>query len=403
MFTPHNDDSGHNNRYHSAWYLKLPILRLQDPNSVLRLKYIALVVFIRMSSDQSKKQTDEELSRIDAMIAQHSEVFDGPELKFSASKQVRYGGDGSSSTLPSGKYLCHRCGDPGHFVKDCPVDEATIRQKKARQARGVPKAFLESISQDQAAKLGVGALVSSTGDLVVMKTAGKEERLRLVGPSMDIGMQRFFGKAWENCKRSAFMCFICHDIVKDPVVTNCCGELFCRQCILRHLDKTFTTVDSSISARECPNCDKVGVMPNDLIVDKSFVSMLSDITGTVAVATSNRGPGTMVRGSNDAKRQKTNQTTSGGGKMKLDLEMDSDLIGGSVSAEQARSSDTRNTVRIRNDSVLVPGGKANPFFAEGGRVLNEEEFETWKKLYKDALVRSGIGPLLTRRYPGISL
>ena len=355
------------------------------------------------SSDQAKKQTDDELSRIDAMIAQHSEVFDGPQLKFSASKQVKYG-DGPASALPSGKYLCHRCGDPGHFIKDCPVDEATLRQKKSRQARGVPKAFLESISEEQAAKLGVGAFLNSEGDLVVMKTAGKEERLRLVGPSIDIGMQRYFGKAWEECKRSAFMCFLCHDIVKDPVVTNCCGELFCRQCILRHLDKTFTTVDTSISARECPNCDKVGLTPNDLIVDKSFVSMLNDITGTATVSGSVGTTGSNVRGTIDAKRQKTGRITAGTGKMKLDLEMESDLVvGGTTATVQQQYEELQANVRIGPNSILVPGGKKNPFFSENGRVLTEEEFERWKRLYKDALVKSGLGPVIARRYPGISL
>jgi len=358
-----------------------------------------------MSSDQSKKAatTDEELSRIDAMIAQHSEVFDGPQLKFSASKQVKYG-EGGSSSLPSGKYLCHRCGDPGHFIKDCPVDEATLRQKKSRQARGVPKAFLESISEEQAAKLGVGAFLNSEGDLVVMKTAGKEERLRLVGPSIDIGMQRYFGKAWEDCKRSAFMCFLCHDIVKDPVVTNCCGELFCRQCILRHLDKTFTTVDSSISARECPNCDKVGVTPNDLIVDKTFVSMLNDITGTATISATTGSTGPTVRNTVDTKRQKTGRTVAGTGKMKLDLEMDSDLVmGGTGFLDTQRAHELQANVRISHNSVLVPGGRKNPFFSENGRVFTEAEFETWKRLYKEALIKSGLGPVLARRYPGISL
>ena len=89
--------------------------------------------------------------------------------------------------------------------------------------------------------------------------------------------------------------------------------------------------------------------------------------------------------------------------MKLDLEMDSDILsGGHLSSGSDLNQGTHSNVRIGRDSVLVAGGMKNPFFVTGGRVLTEKEFDTWKKLYKDALVQSGLGPVLTRRYPDIS-
>jgi len=352
----------------------------------------------------SNKSTDEELSKIDAMIAQHSEVFDGPQLRYSASRQVRYEGNAQPGTatnkagVPQGNYRCHRCGEAGHFIQDCPVDEATLRQMKTRQARGVPRAFLESISEAEAAKLGHGAFLNADGELVVMKTASKEERLRLVGPSIDIGLQRFFGRNWEECKKT-LSCFLCQDVVKDPVVTNCCGELFCRQCILRHFDKTFTTVDGTISARECPNCDRSGLAQSDLVVDKALVAMMHEITGTVASSVG--GNVTKSTGSfmEPNKRMRTANQTAGN-RMQLDVELDTDLLNG---VADARQDDRRTNIAIGKNSVLVPGGKLNPFFSKKGRVLKPEEFEKWKKLFKDALVHSGQGPLLSRRYPGISL
>jgi hypothetical protein len=37
-----------------------------------------------------------------------------------------------------------------------------------------------------------------------------------------------------------YMCSICQDIFRDPVVTNCCLQSFCEQCINKWLETNYT-------------------------------------------------------------------------------------------------------------------------------------------------------------------
>jgi hypothetical protein len=131
--------------------------------------------------------------------------------------------------------------------------------------------------------------------------------------------------------------------------------------------------------------------------------MMHDIAGTVTSAAGGIVTAGGNRGSSlgDSKRMRTAGQT--GGKMKVDIEMDSDILGGGVDSEAFTGEQEINRVRIGRNSILVPGGRTNPFFSKQSRVLTPEEFEKWKKLYKESLIHSGQKSLLTKRYPGISL
>ena len=302
--------------------------------------------------------TDEELSKIDALIAQHSvnEVFEGPQLRYSASKSIRYGEQSKqASTVPHGGYRCHRCGDAGHFIQDCPQGTGEDKSGKVRQARGIPKTFLETVTEAEAAKSG-GAFVSAEGELVVLKTASTEERLRLVGPSSDVAFQRFFGKCTDEAKR-ALGCFICESLVREPTVTPCCGELFCRQCILKHLDRTFTSMDGSIAPLECPHCDRAGLTQTDLIPDRGTASLLAQVLGTGATAAVQAGLNTTAQHTQTHKRRRA-------AKSKLDVDVDevpSDVQ--AVSSSHAR--------KRKPNTILVPGGNQNPFLDSNAPLLSE--------------------------------
>ena len=321
--------------------------------------------------------SEEELSKIDALIAQHSEVFEGgPQLRYS--RAVKYGADQASASqgpaVPKGSYRCHRCGEAGHFIQDCPQGEDG-KGGKVRQARGIPKAFLETISEAEAAKLG-GAFVSAEGGLVVMKSASKEERLRLVGPSIDVELQRSFGKAWEEVKKS-ISCFLCGEVAKIPTATTCCGELFCRDCILKHVDRTVIAVDED--ALECPNCDRKDISSADIVPDRSVAGILARITGVESTA---RGPSTSLvasaRSTVSSKKQKISRE-------KLDVEI-SDIVMESGEEDTGPVS----AVKRHPNMVLVPGGRKNPFFEVGAPLMTESEFKKWQDTYRSTLIRTGL-------------
>jgi hypothetical protein len=324
---------------------------------------------------------EDELSKIDALIAQHSEVFDGgPQLRYS--KAVKYGTDQASASkgpaVPHGGYRCHRCGEAGHFIQDCPQGEDGRGGGKVRQARGIPKAFLETISEDQAAKQG-GAFVSSEGGLVVMKTASKEERLRLVGPSIDVELQRSFGKPWEEIKTS-ISCFLCSQVVRVPVSSTCCGELFCKECILSHLERTVVAIDDD--ALECPNCDKKNISANDLVPNRNIGSILAKLGGTSDQANAD------MRSFTSTKLPKQLLSSSTTKKLKVSREeLDIDI--GELLAKSEEQQEYVTRVKRHPHTILVSGGAKNPFFEVGAPLLNPHEFEAWKTAYRTALANVG--------------
>ncbi len=367
-------------RYHSAWSQKLPTLRLLTPNislSFFKIDYPKIYTLVIVSMSKKPSKEDEELSKIDALIAQHADVFDGvPQLRYS--RAVKYGTDQSTASkgpaVPHGGYRCHRCGEAGHFIQDCPVGEDGKGGSKVRQARGIPKAFLETISEAEAAKAG-GAFMSAEGGLVVMKSATKEERLRLVGPSIDVELQRSFGKPWEEI-RKAISCFLCSQPVKYPMATTCCGELFCKECILRHLDRTVIAVDDD--ALECPNCDRKNLSSADLVPNKCINSIVAPLS---ASDQSELKSLSTIRLSRPV-------ATSGAKKLKASREEFDIDIGDLLAKSDEQKTHAQVTKRHPN-TVLVPGGPRNPFFEVGARLLTENEFEKWQAAYRSTLARVG--------------
>jgi hypothetical protein len=332
-------------------------------------------------SDQDKKKAVEadELSRIDAMIAQHSEVFDGaPQLRYS--RAVKYGEDQKKSSasggpsVPHGNYRCHKCGETGHFIQDCPVGTEEGKMGKVRQARGIPKTFLESVTEAEAAKSG-GGFVSAEGDLVVMKTASKEERLRLVGASTDVELQRSFGRSWEQVKK-CISCFLCSEVAKNPVVTPCCGELFCRQCVLSHLDRTIISLDESIDARECPNCDRKGLVASELVPVKALSSLLGAKQSANSVSFAGRKD-TDVSAVNRKKRRVDNKNS-------IEIEL-RDAVREPDEQEGLSSEEEKGRYARHPHTVLVPGGPKNPFFDNNAPLLTEAEFALWQRKFRQAL------------------
>ena len=319
----------------------------------------------------SDNNNADELSKIDALIAQHSDVFEGgPQLRYS--KGVRYGdeqqkrvGASAAAAVPQGGYRCHRCGEAGHFIQDCPQGTEEGRAGKVRQARGIPKTFLETVTEAEAGKTG-GAFVSAEGDLVVMKSAGREERLRLVGPSVDVELQRAFGKCWSEIK-TALTCFLCSEVVRNPVATNCCGELFCRQCILQQLDRRLL---------ECPHCERTDFLPTDLLAERG----IGQLVGLRYTA----GADATVAGIGHARTAKRPKMGAGqprsGAQTNIEVDFADDVLGTGMVDEEMRVRPVRHV-----GTVLVPGGQKNPFFDPDAPLLSEQEFARWQARFKAAL------------------
>lgn len=103
----------------------------------------------RQSSDLSKSDASEE-DKIRTMMAQSAQEYD-------SSKFVRTRHSGQGPLPPS--YTCRRCGQAGHYIKQCPMNQG---DPSVKRSTGIPRSFMMPASADQR-----GALMTPSGEYVV--------------------------------------------------------------------------------------------------------------------------------------------------------------------------------------------------------------------------------------------
>ncbi|XP_070054528.1 uncharacterized protein [Nicotiana tomentosiformis] len=86
-------------------------------------------------------------------------------------KMVRRNGGipkGGSSSKPKGYDLCHKCGKPGYFIKDCPLlkqDQYKHSTDKAAKRNSVPdKCFKRKNASDNVVKQALAAWGDSSSE-----------------------------------------------------------------------------------------------------------------------------------------------------------------------------------------------------------------------------------------------
>ncbi|CDJ58020.1 mRNA polyadenylation-related protein, related [Eimeria maxima] len=135
----------------------------------------------------------------------------------------------AASTAVSADYICHMCGEMGHHIKNCPKSSDAKQQKKIRPATGLPSSFLRDILPSEIHKYQE-VYIKKDGSFAVLKTAAIGG-LSLLGSSLDSRIQRHVGGA------AHLKCGCCNSIFKAPTLTPCCGETFCRACIVLYLQQ----------------------------------------------------------------------------------------------------------------------------------------------------------------------
>ncbi|KAI9294077.1 hypothetical protein K502DRAFT_11551 [Neoconidiobolus thromboides FSU 785] len=160
----------------------------------------------------------------------------------------------------SANYVCHKCGIKGHYVQNCPsqVDRKNM-QPRVKKTTGIPRSFLKNVEQ---VPDGKGAMVASDGTLVIAQANSTAwEKIRM--------NQRASGFSFEELRETApivneLQCKVCQKLLVNAVSVPCCRTLFCLDCITEALinpdpEKHF----------KCPSCNKVGIVPDNLIAEHS--------------------------------------------------------------------------------------------------------------------------------------
>ncbi|KAJ1651489.1 Protein mpe1 [Dispira simplex] len=158
--------------------------------------------------------------------------------------------------LPA-NYICHRCGQKGHWISDCPTNaDKSFGQPRIKRTTGIPKSFLQKIDALPEDKT---AMVTADGSLVIAQANEdawqKIQQYTKNSLATDESLQGIFVPP-------EFQCHQCHGLLRDAVRTPCCHTAFCDECITRALLDT-----DSNDHFVCPKCHQGNVVPDQLVTD----------------------------------------------------------------------------------------------------------------------------------------
>ncbi|EYC01939.1 hypothetical protein Y032_0103g3548 [Ancylostoma ceylanicum] len=144
---------------------------------------------------------------------------------------------------PPPTYTCNRCYQPGHWCKNCPM-------LATKRTTGIPsQELMETTAEDPL------AMLHPSGKLVVpimhWKARQHTKKIAEEGPAV------------ERVPPPELTCPICSHLLKDAVLTTCCGNSFCADCISNKLMES--------PDRQCPgkNCDNKQVSVDALVPNKT--------------------------------------------------------------------------------------------------------------------------------------
>jgi len=150
------------------------------------------------------------------------------------------GPGGFLATHPPGSYVCHRCGKPGHFIRECPENGNAAFDNAPRVRHGVPgmpRTFWKAVAED--AIDDGGSTLARTPEGTVVAIVPQEEQFRRLQGRMGGNTA---AQLSEDDKRrmvseapSHYVCRCCRGLLRDAVLLPCCGESACDGCARRHI------------------------------------------------------------------------------------------------------------------------------------------------------------------------
>ncbi|GMR52983.1 hypothetical protein PMAYCL1PPCAC_23178, partial [Pristionchus mayeri] len=140
---------------------------------------------------------------------------------------------------PPPTYTCNRCYQPGHWYKNCPM-------LNTKRTTGIPGDELMETTADDPM-----AMITGTGKYVVpiMHWRARNSKRPDNG---EIPLS-------QRVVPPELKCALCQELLKEAMLSPCCGTSFCAECISNRL----------MEVTECPQCKKEGVGVDQLVPNKS--------------------------------------------------------------------------------------------------------------------------------------
>lgn len=171
----------------------------------------------------------------------------------------------SDKTLPPG-YICHRCGQKGHWITQCPsIYDHTWETKKVLRTTGIPKSMLRTISSssmdpDSDDLDGKAYLMNAEGEYVVAVADDKSWEAFQARQLLQHAKAK--RQIPENLQDP-----ITHGLIRNPRKMPCCGKTYSEE-----------TIESALIQTDfkCPNCHKEEVYIDQLQVNKELQVKLDE-------------------------------------------------------------------------------------------------------------------------------
>jgi protein MPE1 len=170
----------------------------------------------------------------------------------------------SDKPLPA-SYVCYRCGQKGHWIKDCPTnsDRDYDHRPRIKRTTGIPRSMLKAVENPDGTALGQGVMVTPEGGYVVAQPDSASWQ-KHVSQRKGLTVAEVRDRSPSN---ETLVCPIDRKLFRDAVKTPCCHTTYCEECLQTHLlERDFI----------CPKCSKKISSLDKLIPDKPMRTKVVD-------------------------------------------------------------------------------------------------------------------------------
>ena len=163
------------------------------------------------------------------------------------------------SRRPPPNYVCDRCGIKGHWIHQCPTnDDPAYDKVRQLNIKGKPRSAVQEIDEEEAAKMtadGQQVVRTTWGGygLVVSNTSGFKNL-------KDSSAHHLEGLFDRRDVPEHVQCKVCQRLMRDPVMTPCCSETGCGDCITAALVR---------NGLVCPFCNAPGISQERVLQNKA--------------------------------------------------------------------------------------------------------------------------------------
>ena len=159
---------------------------------------------------------------------------------------------------PPPSYICHRCGQKGHYISHCPtLNDPNWETKRVRRTTGIPKSMLRTVEKPADDDSG-SYLMDANGQYVVAVADDRSWQ----------DFQKRQLQQTAKAKRQVpeeLQDPITHELMVDPRKMPCCGKTY-----------SDTSIEKALINSEftCPNCGTEDVYIDQLVVDEEMEEKL---------------------------------------------------------------------------------------------------------------------------------